>query len=125
MHYHIKGKNYEAPSRYTDLEGNSRSFTYVNHDGKTSIWTGVTKVVEENKPIEINPDHQLCKKIIEEGLGEDGDFINDYDLLLSEFGIKRFYKGTPLYVDNIIQDSYKEDGYYVKLEELWNKYKTP
>lgn len=37
MHYHDKKTEYTAPSSYRDLDGQMRTFTYVDHDKKTKI----------------------------------------------------------------------------------------
>lgn len=69
MNYHKKGK-FEAAQHYRDLDGNSKSFTYVNHDSKGT--TTLYNTTEEEKE-EIFKQLQADRKRLEDNiLKEDG-----------------------------------------------------
>ena len=39
MHYHQKNKKYSVDQNYKDLDGNTKSFTVINHDPKATMAT--------------------------------------------------------------------------------------
>jgi hypothetical protein len=59
MNYHSKGKKYSASQTYTDLDGNTKSFTVINHDPK-AIQTLYNPTEDEKN--QIQEDLRLYKK---------------------------------------------------------------
>lgn len=49
MHYQQKGRKYSAPTTYTDLDGNSRSFNVISHDpkGTTNLFSPTETEMED------------------------------------------------------------------------------
>lgn len=60
MHYNTGTKDYTSPDNYRDLDGNMRTFTYVDHDKKTKINT-----IQINKE-QVMTDLQTSRSIFQE-----------------------------------------------------------
>lgn len=70
MHYHVKGKNYEAPQIYRDLDGNMRNFSVINHDVRPSFALHPNSPFNEQWDYLMNIVSQLSKEVVEQYLVE-------------------------------------------------------
>lgn len=103
---------------YTDIDGQTKQFTVVDHDKHTTrlkSWKPATPVTHISTPEEL-----LALDIKLSGIAADADFITAYDTVLSKkFGFERLRTGRQ--VDELINENYKEEGWYTDLEQLFKE----
>jgi hypothetical protein len=124
MHYHSKNKaNWGIDQNYKDLDGNTKSFSIINHDPKSTIFTGIISTVEKNKEeIILSEEEILCHNIIDSEHSEDPDFIKKVDDILIRNGIERYNKYKPLDYNVIYRPQIPE--LLLQLKELWDTLKN-
>lgn len=107
---------------YTDQDGMSRQFTYVDHDPKTriSFSNNITtyKVRVDEPPTK---GQTLANNIAQTEMNHDELFIALFDEMLKEQGGERFHKGRFVDISAMLKDP---EDYPEWHEELTNVFKT-
>lgn len=124
MNYHSKSrKNWGVDQHYKDLDGNTKSFTVINHDPKLSISTSLVGYTQHNHiTIKESEEEILCSDILSSEISETKEFIDSVNNLLSIYGVERFNKNAYLKFSEIYLTQYKEEGYFIKLKDLWETF---
>ena len=107
---------------YTDMDGMSRQFTYIDHSKKSKIsFAGLPdQKVQARK--EMTKLELLASDIIGAGLNEDREFIHEYDTVLgTKFEFWRFNPKLDLTFTDLNVEHHGED-YYNDLKGLYEQF---
>lgn len=100
---------------YTDIDGMTKQFTYVDHDRNTTrlkSWKS-----KEYKPQEPTPEDLLIRDIELSGMNADKTFIEAFDQrLATKYGFERFRKGSPVQNMHLRRDDL---NWYLELETIY------
>ena len=100
--------------RYSDIDGNTKQFTYIDHDRHTSrlkSWD------YSRKQHEMTKEEEITAKILAEGINELDEFIEIFDTSLAEkYEFQRYRKGS------YVTGTQMENIDYEDLKNLYDRF---
>ena len=113
-----KSDYYTSSNTYTDLDGNLKTFTVVDHDRHTSrlkSWN------YDRKEVELTDLQKLVELICSSEINSDPEFITKYDTVFAEkYQFERAKKGSDVLAIQMDRP-YDGDEWYNDLKQLYDR----
>lgn len=119
-----KSDYYNPPTNYRDIDGNMKTFTYVDHDKHvTRLKLGRSMKPELYQTPLQNENQQLCEDIISSGAADNQRFIKKFDNTLGKkYGFERYHKGKAITYTHLYRPEKGED-WFKDLRDLYSQTK--
>ena len=106
---------------YTDIDGMSKQFTYVDHDKHTTRLTSWDYSMKQYEKTKLE---ELIETIDREKVNELPSFIKAFDTELAQkYDYERFKKGLPVLTIQM-NKPYESEEWYNDLKQLYEKLQT-
>jgi hypothetical protein len=104
--------------RYTDIDGQTKQFTYVDHDRHTSRLKSWDYTKKESQMTELQ---ELIDTICVEQVNELPQFIQEFDTILAKkYGFERYRKGKTVR-NNQMDKPYEGEDWFNDLKNLYER----